>query len=141
MATTREEKIQKLVNFALEFKNDPDFNRLTFPIEVLKILAEKGVTLKPREFTAAQAADACFNMTTTQTYTSNKIEVIDQTSLECSFPPLPVLASPTDTSETKTPESEDHSSSPASCAVEGTAPAVPDLSSAKSPAPPPDQKE
>ena len=139
--TTREEKIQKLVEFALEYKNDPDFNRLTFPVEVLKILAEKGVTLKPREFTAAQAADACFNMTSTQTYTSNKIEVIDQTLIGCSFPPLPVLASPTDTTETKTPESEDLPSPPASCAVEGTAPAVPNLLSVESLAPPPDQKE
>jgi len=139
--TTREEKLQKLVDFALEFKDDPDFNRLPFPVEVIKILAEKGVTLKPREFTAAQAADACFNMTSSQTYTSNKIEVIDQTLIECSFPPLPVLASPTDTTETKTPESEDLSSPPSSCAVEGTAPVVPDLSSAKSPVPQPDQKE
>jgi hypothetical protein len=141
MATTREEKIQKLVEFALEFKDDPDFNRLTFPVEVLKILAEKGVTLKPREFTAAQAADACFNMTSTQTYTSNKIEVIDQTSLECSFPPLPVLASPTDTNETKSPELEDSPSLPASCAVVSTEPVARDLSSVESLTPLPDQTE
>lgn len=141
MATTREEKIQKLVDFALEFKDDPDFNRLTFPVEVVKILAEKGITIKPREFTASQAADACFNMTSSQTYTSTKIEVIDQTSLECSFPPLPVLASPTDTSETKTQGSEDHSSSPASDAVASTEPVDPGLSSAESQAPLPDQKE
>jgi hypothetical protein len=141
MATTREEKIQKLVDFALEFKDDPDFNRLPFPVEVVKILEQKGVTIKPREFTAAQAADACFNMTSTQTYTSNKIEVIDQTSFECSFPPLPALASPIDTSETKTPESTDSPSLPASDAVASTEPVARDLSSVESLTPLPDQKE
>jgi hypothetical protein len=136
-----EEKIQKLVDFALAFQHDPDFNRLVFPPAVLAKLAERGVTVKPKEYSAAAAVDKCFSMTTSETYTSGTVEVIDQTSLECSFPPLPPLVSPIETNETKTPELEDLSSSPAPDAAKGTGADVPRHEIEHSPSPPSAQTE
>jgi len=139
--STAEEKIDRLVEFALQFKNDPDFNRLVFPPAVLAKLAEKGVEVKPKTYSVSQAVDRCMSMKSDERYTTNTIELIDQTSLECSFPQIPPLASPTDTNETKNPESEDSSSPPVSDAESNTAVVVPSPSSVENPTPQPDQTE
>ena len=109
---TREEKVMRLVEFALANKDDPDFNRLTFPADVLAKLAEHGVKVEPKTYSAAAAIDKCFSMRNTEIYTSNTVEIIDQTGLGVEFPPLPESSSPISTIETKTPESEDSSSPP-----------------------------
>ena len=137
----REAKVMRLVEFALEHKDDPDFNRLVFPADVLAALAERGVKVAPKEYTASAAVDRCFNMSHTETYTANVVEVIDQTAIVCSFPPIPPLASPTETSETKTPELEDSPSSLVACAASSSVSDAPGPSSADSPAPLPDRTE
>lgn len=112
MATaTAEDKIQKLVDFALAFKDDPDFNRIPLPAPVLARLAELGVKQEKKSYSATQAVDKAFAITSeyAHQYTSNKVEVIDQTSLSVSFPPIPESAPPTSTNETKTQESEGRS--------------------------------
>jgi len=91
-----EEKIQKLVDFAMEFRNDPDFHRLVFPPAVLAKLAEKGIVLQPKEYSASAAVDRCFGMKTSERYVSNQIEVIDQTKLEVKFPNVPDLPPPSE---------------------------------------------
>jgi hypothetical protein len=86
-----EEKIQKMVDFAIAFQNDPDFNRLVFPMEVIERLEKLGVRQVKKEYTAAQAIDKCFAAPRENKYTTNTVEVIDQTSLPISFPPFPWL--------------------------------------------------
>jgi hypothetical protein len=139
MSAQQEEKINKLVEFALEFKNDPDFNRLVFPPVVMARLAELGVEVKPRTYTASQAVDRCIGMTSSERYTTTDVAVIDQTSLECSFPPIPPLASPIDTNETKTPESADCPNPLERDAVLSISDAVLNHESSENQAPPPDQ--
>jgi hypothetical protein len=114
-----EAKIQKLVDFAVSVKDDPEFNRLTFPIEVLARLKAMGIEPKPKEYTASQAVDKCISIPTENIYTSNVIEVRDQTGLAIEFPKFPESASSTSTNETKTPESSGRSSPPAACDVSG----------------------
>jgi hypothetical protein len=112
MATaTAEEKIQKLVEFALAFKDDPDFNRIPLPAPVLARLAELGIKQEKKQYSATQAVDKAFAITSeyAHQYTSNEVQVIDQTSLSISFPPIPETAPPTSTNETKNQESEGHS--------------------------------
>ena len=131
----------RLVEFAITHKDDPDFNRLVFPADVLAKLAEHGVKLEPKTYSAAAAIDRCFNMSYTETYTKNTVEVIDQTSLECSFPPIPPSASPIETNETKTPELEDSSSPPAAGDASSTVADAPGPLSADSQEPQPDRTE
>jgi hypothetical protein len=114
-------KRDRLKAFALAFKDDPDFQRLPFPEDILE---ELGIKRERKEYTATQAVNKCFNMTNTEKYTSNTIETIDQTGLSISFPPVPPLAPPISTTETKTQELEGRSSSPLLCVVEGTEPSV-----------------
>jgi len=111
----------RLKAFALAFKDDPDFHKLPFPEDVLE---ELGIKRIKKEYTASQAVDKCFNMTNVERYTNNKIEVIDQTGLSISFPPVPPLAPPISTSETKNQELEGRSSSPLICVVEDIKPSV-----------------
>ena len=137
----REAKVMRLVEFALEHKDDPDFNRLVFPADVLAKLAEHGVKVEPKTYSVAAAVDRCFTMSHTEHYTTNTVETRDQTALSIEFPPVPPLASPTSTSETKTPELEDSSSPPAACAASSTVDDAPGPSSADSQAHPPDRTE
>ena len=99
-----EEKIRMMVDFALAFKNDPDFHRLVFPEVVLVKLRELGVEPKPKEYSATQAVDKCFSIPGTEAYSSSKVEVRDQTSLSIAFPKIPEKVDSTDTTETKSPE-------------------------------------
>ena len=105
---SKEEKIQKLFEFAMSMRHDPDFHRLVFPPAVLAKLAEAGSPLSPKEYSAAAAVDRCFNMKGTERYVSNEIEVIDQTKMEITFPaippvePLPLPEEAKETEETKT---------------------------------------
>lgn len=112
----REETINKMVEFAIAFKDDPDFNRIPFPNEVIKRLEELGIKQEKKQYNISQAVDKCFNMQRENhhQYTSNKIELIDQTGLSISFPPVPSLVPPTNTSDSKTLEIEDCSNPPAS---------------------------
>ena len=112
MATaTAEEKIQKLVEFALAFKDDPDFNRIPLPAPVLAKLAELGIKQDKKQYSATQAVDKAFAIASdyAHQYTTNEVEVRDQTLLSISFPPIPESAPPTSTNETKTQESEGRS--------------------------------
>jgi hypothetical protein len=115
-----EAKIQRLVDFAISVKDDPDFNRLTFPLEVLERLKAMGITLKPKEYSATQAVDKCMRTPSENIYSSNTIEVRDQTGLAIEFPKIPESASSTSTNETKTPESSGRSSPPGPCDVSGS---------------------
>jgi hypothetical protein len=99
---SKEDKIQKLFEFAMSMRHDPDFHRLVFPPAVLAKLAEAGAPLAPKEYSAAAAVDRCFNMKGTERYASNEIEVIDQTKMEITFPAIPPLPLPEE--ETKTEE-------------------------------------
>jgi hypothetical protein len=137
----REAKVMRLVEFAIEHKDDPDFNRLVFPADVLAKLAEHGVKIEPKTYSVTQAVDRCFTMTRTEHYTTNTVETRDQTALSIEFPPVPPLASPTSTSETKTPELEDSSSPPASCDASGTVSDAPGPSLECSQEPQPDRTE
>lgn len=117
MATaTAEDKIQKLVDFAIAFKDDPDFNRIPLPTPVLARLAQLGIKQEKKQYSATQAVDKAFAITSeyAHQYTSNEVQVIDQTSLAISFPPIPESAPPTSTNETKNQESEGRSSPPVS---------------------------
>ena len=86
---TTEDKIQQLFEFALLMKNDPDFNRLVFPPAVLAKLAEVGVTVSPKEYSASAAVDKCLTMKSTERYVSTDITVIDQSKMDISFPTIP----------------------------------------------------
>lgn len=108
-------KRDKLKAMALAFKDDPDFIRLPFPED---ILAELGIKRERKDYTAMEAVNKCFSIPNEHHYTSNKIEVIDQTALPISFPPILPTAPPTDTNETKTQELTDCSSVPSSGVVE-----------------------
>jgi hypothetical protein len=105
----------RLKAFALAFKDDPDFNKLPFPDDVL---AELGIKRPERFISAVEATNRCFNMVNTERYTTNKVEVIDQTGLSISFPPIPPSVPPTNTNETKTQALEDCSSLPSSGVAE-----------------------
>jgi len=107
---TKEEMDKRLEEFALAFKDDPDFHRLPFPEHILKKL---GLYKEKPYMTAQQAVDRCFAIPATEAYTTNSIEVIDQTGLVIDFPPLPLSSPPIDTNETKTQQSEDSSNPPA----------------------------
>ena len=86
-----EAKIEKLVEFALSVKDDPDFHRLVFPPAVLAKLAELGAPVKPKEYSASAAVDRCYGMGSSETYTTSSIEVRDLTTLSSDkFPPLPI---------------------------------------------------
>jgi hypothetical protein len=106
---------ERLKAFALAFKDDPDFHKLPFPDDVL---AELGIKRPERYISAVEATNRCFNMVNTERYTTNVVEVIDQTSLPISFPPFPQSVPPTNTNETKTQELEDCSSVPSSGVVQ-----------------------
>jgi len=100
---SKEDKIQKLVEFALSMRHDPDFHRLVFPPAVLAKLAEAGAPLTPKEYSASAAVDRCFNMKGTERYVSNEIEVIDQSKMDIAFPAIPpVEPLPLPEEETKT---------------------------------------
>ena len=108
-----EDKLQRLFEFALSIRNDPDFNRLVFPPAVLAKLAEVGVIVAPKEYSASAAVERCFTMSSTEKYTSPEVEVIDQTKMNITFPiipPAPVLeveeATPSETAEEKTTEGQ-----------------------------------
>jgi hypothetical protein len=104
---SKEDKIQKLFEFAMSMRHDPDFHRLVFPPAVLAKLAEAGSPLAPKEYSAAAAVDRCFNMKGTERYASNEIEVIDQSKMEIAFPAIPPvepLSLPEE--ETKTEEKQ-----------------------------------
>jgi len=137
----REAKVMRLVAFALEHKDDPDFNRLVFPADVLAKLAEQGVKVEPKTYSAAAAVDRCFNMSHSEVYSVKDVEVRDQTGLAIEFPPLPESSSPISTIETKTPELEDSSSLPASDGVSETVSDAPGPSSECSQEPLPDRTE
>ena len=84
-----EDKLQRLFEFALSIRHDPDFNRLVFPPAVLAKLAEAGVAVAPKEYSAASAVERCFTMSSTEKYTSPEIQVIDQTKMDITFPAIP----------------------------------------------------
>jgi hypothetical protein len=101
---SKEDKIQKLFEFAMSMRHDPDFHRLVFPPAVLAKLAEAGAPLAPKEYSAAAAVDRCFTMKSTERYVSPEIEVVDQTKMEITFPAIPPvepLPSPEDAKETE----------------------------------------
>jgi len=107
---SKEELDKRLEEFALAFKDDPDFQRLPFPEHILKKLG----LYKEKPYLSVQVAvDRCLNAVNNNSYTNNVVEVIDQTGLVIDFPPLPLSSPPIDTSETKTQQSEDSSSPPA----------------------------
>ena len=99
---SREEKAQKLFEFALSMRHDPDFHRLVFPPDVLAKLADMGAAPAPKEYSAAAAIDRCFNMKGTERYTSNEIEIIDQSKMEITFPAIPPVAEPEKETDTLT---------------------------------------
>jgi hypothetical protein len=100
---SKEDKIQKLFEFAMSMRHDPDFHRLVFPPAVLAKLAEAGSPLAPKEYSAAAAVDRCFTMKSTERYVSPEIEVVDQTKMEITFPAIPPVE-PLPEEETKTEE-------------------------------------
>ena len=100
---SKEDKIQKLFEFAMSVRHDPDFHRLVFPPAVLAKLAEAGAPLAPKEYSAAAAVDRCFTMKSTERYVSPEIEVVDQTKMEITFPAIPPVE-PLPEEETKTEE-------------------------------------
>ena len=114
-------KRDKLKAMALAFKDDPDFQRVPFPED---ILAELGIKRERKDYTAMEAVNKCFTTQNNNRYTSNEIQVIDQTSLPISFPPIPPSAPPTDTNETKTQELTDCSNLPASGVAVDTTPSA-----------------
>ena len=114
-----EAKIQQLVDFAINYKDDPDFVRLTFPAEVWKRLEAHGIKPQKKEYSATQAVDKCFSIPRENQYKSNVIEVIDQTSLSIEFPKHHEKVDSTDTTETKTQPLEDSSSPLVVCDVSG----------------------
>lgn len=105
---SREDKIQKLFEFAMSVRGDPDFHRLVFPPAVLAKLAEAGFPVVPKEYSVSDAVEKCFSAKTTEVYTNSTIEMIDQSKMEIAFPaippvePLPLLEEANETEETKT---------------------------------------
>lgn len=91
---SREEKAQRLFEFALTMRHDPDFHRLVFPPDVLAKLAEMGAAPTPKEYSAAAAVDRCFTMTTTERYVNTEIEVVDQSKMDITFPTIAPVAEP-----------------------------------------------
>jgi len=89
---SREEKAQRLFEFALTMRHDPDFHRLIFPPDVLAKLAEMGAAPAPKEYSAAAAVDRCFTMTTTERYVNTEIEVVDQSKMDITFPTIAPVA-------------------------------------------------
>jgi hypothetical protein len=137
----QEAKVMRLVEFALEHKDDPDFNRLVFPASVLAKLAERGVKVEPKTYSAAAAVDRCFNMSHSEVYTVTGVEVRDQTGLAIEFPPLPESSSPTSTSEPRNLVLMDSSSLPEPDDVSTTVGDVQGPSSECSQEPLPDRTE
>jgi hypothetical protein len=76
MTTTPEKKSldERLKEFALKFKDDPNFYRLPFPEHILKSL---GLYKEKQEITATAAVCRAYNMTNNEVYSSNEIEVRD----------------------------------------------------------------
>jgi len=100
---SREDKIQKLVEFALSMKDDPEIHRLPFPPVVLERLAAAGLIISPKEYSITDAVDRCFTSKITEKYTNSTIEVIDQTKMDIAFPAIPpVEPLPLPEEETKT---------------------------------------
>lgn len=110
---TREDlsdKEQKLLDFVLAFKEDPDFDRLPIPDRVLKVAGIKRLhTYK----NAMEATKYAFNATSinAEQYKGD-ITTIDQSVSVSHFPNLTELAHSKDTSETKIQVLEDCSSLP-----------------------------
>lgn len=104
------EKECKLLDFCIEFKDDPDFNRLPVPD---KILERMGIKREHRQISAMEATKYAFSATSINSHQyRGHIEVIDQSASVSQFPNLVALADSINTSETKIQQLEDSSSLP-----------------------------
>lgn len=112
-ALTREDlsdKEQKLLDFVLAFKDDPDFNRIPIPE---RILAVAGIKREKKDFSIMEATKYAFSATSINAHQyKGNMELIDQSVSVSHFPNLTELADSKDTSETKILRSEDSSSPP-----------------------------
>jgi hypothetical protein len=108
--TMSPEKERKFEEFAMMFKDDPDFYRIPFPEHILKRL---GLYREKKDISAVEAVKRCLDAPNVNVYTNNTIEVIDQSVSVSHFPNLLSLVDSTGTSETKTQEPEGRPSSPA----------------------------
>jgi hypothetical protein len=110
---TREDlsdKEQKLLDFVLAFKDDPDFHRLPIPE---RVLAVAGIKREQKDYSVMEATKYAFNTTSFNAHQyKGNMEVIDQSVSVSQFPNLIELADSKDTNETKIQQSEDSSSPP-----------------------------
>jgi hypothetical protein len=75
MATTEKKSLdERLKEFALKFKDDPNFYRLPFPEHILKSL---GLYREKQDIPATEAVKRAYNMTNNEIYSSNEIEIRD----------------------------------------------------------------
>jgi hypothetical protein len=112
-ALTREDlsdKEQKLLDFVLAFKDDPDFHRLPIPE---RVLAVAGIKRERKEIGVMEATKYAFNTTSINAHQyKGDMTFIDQSVSVSQFPNLIELADSKDTNETKILRSEDSSSPP-----------------------------
>lgn len=109
---TREDlsdKERKLLAFCLEFKDDPDFDRLPMPQRVLEVA---GIKREKKPIGVMEATKYALTATSINTGYKGDIEVIDQSVSVSHFPNLIELAHSKDTNETKIQQLEDCSSPP-----------------------------
>ena len=110
---TREDlsdKEQKLLDFVLAFKEDPDFHRLPIPE---RVLAVAGIKRELRNISATEATNYAFGATSLNAHQyKGDTTFIDQSVSVSHFPNLIELAHSKDTNETKTQQLEDCSSPP-----------------------------
>lgn len=104
------EKELVLLEFCLEFKDHPDFQRLPMP---KKILDRAGIKREHRYISAMEATKYAFTATSLNAHQyKGDIQVIDQSVSVSHFPNLTELAGSKDTSETRIQLSADSSSLP-----------------------------
>lgn len=110
---TREDlsdKEQKLLDFVLAFKDDPDFYRLPVPERILEVA---GIKRELRNISAMEATNYALNATSINAHQyKGDITFIDQSVSVSHFPNLAELAHSKDTNETKIQVLEDCSSPP-----------------------------
>ena len=112
-ALTREDlsdKEQKLLDFVLEFQNDPDFHRLPIPQRVLDVA---GIKRELRYMNTMEATNYAFKATSINAHQyKGDMTFIDQSVSVSHFPNLKELADSKDTNETKIQVSMDSSNPP-----------------------------
>lgn len=97
------EKKQEIIERFKQFMNDPDFHKLPLPKFVADAL---NINQMPRYISPVEATNICFNtvQNNTEKYTSNNIEIRDQTEISDPLPNLELLADSIEPTENKTQE-------------------------------------